>query len=671
MRSTLARGRRVSGEEHRDCTVSVDSAAGGRIGPGCRDVPREAPAVVVNDYALIFEALPAFIWTSSPAGQLEYCNHRLLDYAKRSLSEVAGDGWLALVHPDDLERTRAAWTHAMGTGGRLEIEYRLRCHDGSYRWFLVRGEPMRDRSGAIERWCGTATDIEKLKRLEQAVAHSEMLLRRSQRSAHLGSYVVEIPDMRDPSRNRSQWSDELYRIFGYEPGSVEPGTQSVIQRVHPDDRERISAAVHEAYRVQKPFELEYRVLREDGVRTVYAWGEFEASVPLRLWGTCQDVTEQRHASTELREADRRKNEFLAILAHELRNPLAPIRQSVVVAQNRSASEAQRQRAFEIIERQVAHMARLLEDLLEASRISHGRLELRKERTTLGGALLTAVETARPLIEARGHSLTVDVQEETIWLDADPMRLAQIFTNLLTNAAKYTNPQGRIVLRVTVEGELATVSVRDNGVGISPELLPRVFDMFSQAHPALERTQGGLGIGLAIARGLVALHGGGIEARSAGLGCGSEFVVRLPLLLSRADRSAGSGAHAATDHSMRRILVADDNPDAAESLAMTLRLMGHEVEVAHDGRQALAIAGIYHPELALLDIGMPELNGYELARQIRAESWGASLTLVAVTGWGQEEDRRRALEAGFDEHLTKPVDPARLTTLIESAAHTLA
>ncbi|HEY2592231.1 MAG TPA: PAS domain-containing protein, partial [Steroidobacteraceae bacterium] len=582
-------------------------------------------------------------------------------------TELVGDGWLALLHPDDLERTRASWMHSIETGESHEVEYRIRCaHDGRYRWFLVRGEPMRDRSGAVVRWCGTACDVDRHRQIEQALECSEALLRHSQRSAHVGSYLVEIPDLADRSQDRSQWSDELYRIFGYEPGTIEPGTAAAIPRIHPDDRERIAAAAAESYRSQKPFEVEYRVLREDGVRTVYAWGEFEPGSPVRLWGTCQDVTEQRHATTELREADRRKNEFLAILAHELRNPLAPIRQSVVIAQSTRASEAQRQRAFEIIERQVAHMARLLEDLLEASRISHGRLDLRREPTKLGTALLTAIETARPLIEARSHTLTVDVPEESIWLDADPIRLAQIFTNLLTNAAKYTDPHGRIRLNVRTDGELATITVRDNGVGIGPELLPRVFDMFSQADPALERTQGGLGIGLALARGLVALHGGSIEARSEGLHSGSEFIVRLPILGTGSERAEAPDSQVAEPRKNLRILVADDNPDAADSLAMTLRLLEHDVEVAYDGRQALAIAGIYHPDTALIDIGMPELNGYELARRIRTEPWGRHVRLVAVTGWGQEEDRRRALDAGFDEHLTKPVDPEHLAALIDEA-----
>jgi signal transduction histidine kinase len=573
--------------------------------------------------------------------------------------------WQELVHPDDLQRVLEARAHLLRTGESSEAEWRLRRgSDGSYLWFLVRSEPMRDAAGGIIRWCGTATNIERRKCNERALESLTALLRHSQRSARVGSYLVEWPDAADRSTYRLQWSEELYRIFGYDAGAVEPSLQAWVQRIHPDERQLVVSAFEDAVQHRRGLELEYHIVRDDGVRTLYSWAEFDAGESPRFWGTCQDVTEQRHAATELREADRRKNEFLATLAHELRNPLAPIRQSVVVAQSPRASPAQRQRSFEIIERQVAHMARLIEDLVEASRISRGRLELRLQATTLGAALLAAVETARPMIEARSQTLTVQVPEEPIQLNADPVRLAQVFINLLANAAKYTNPHGHIELRAAAQDGQAAVSVRDDGIGISPEMLPRVFDLFSQANTALERTEGGLGIGLALARGIVVLHGGRIEARSAGAGRGSEFIVTLPMRTSSAAHPAAPAAAEAEAHCVRRILVADDNIDAADSLAMSLKLRGHEVEIAHDGRRALEIAAILHPQIALLDVGMPELNGYDLARRIRAHSWGRHMKLVAVTGWGQDEDRRQALAAGFDEHLTKPIDPQRLIGMIE-------
>jgi PAS domain S-box-containing protein len=646
--------------------VSVSRATGrgstGPAGPSGGEFGSGA-----DSYRLLIDTLPAFIWTSCPDGRIDFCNRRLLEYARRSLEEVTGDSWQGLVHPDDLPHVLEARARILRSGESSEVECRLRQgSDGSYLWFLVRGEPMRNAAGEITRWCGTATNIEHRKRGERALESLAALLRHSQRSARVGSYLVEWPEATDRSAYRIQWSEELFRIFGYEPGTIEPSLQAWTRRIHPNERHRVVAALEEAIQHRRGLELEYHVVRDDGVHTLYTWAEFDAGPPRRFWGTCQDVTEQRHAATELREADRRKNEFLATLAHELRNPLAPIRQSIVVAQSPRASDAQRQRSFEIIERQVAHMARLIEDLVEASRISRGRLELRLQPTTVGAVLLAAVETARPMMDARNHTLEVDVPEEPIELNGDPVRLAQVFINLLTNAAKYTDPHGRIELRVRAQAGQAVVSVRDNGIGISAEMLPRVFDLFSQANATLERTEGGLGIGLALARGIVVLHGGRIEAQSAGLARGSEFIVTLPTRPSSASPLPASLAPAETAHPVRRILVADDNTDAAESLAMTLKLRGHEVEIAQDGRRALEIANLLHPQIALLDIGMPELNGYELARQIRSHAWGRHMRLVAVTGWGQDEDRRQALAAGFDEHLTKPIDPQRLIAVIEAA-----
>ncbi len=371
-----------------------------------------------------------------------------------------------------------------------------------------------------------------------------------------------------------------------------------------------------------------------------------------------DVTERKRAEDALRAADRRKDEFLATLAHELRNPLAPIRHASRISRTPGATEAQVAWASGVIERQVEHMARLLDDLLDVSRITRGKLDLRLERLPLADHLVAAVETVRPLIEARGHRLTVDVADAPVAVDADPVRLAQILANLLTNAAKYTDPGGAIHVRARVEGDKAVVSVLDNGIGIAPALLPRMFEMFSQATAALERSEGGLGIGLALARGLVLLHDGTIEARSAGLGKGSEFVVTLPL--AGPARTAGSAAVAPAkrDPTGLRVLVADDNPDSAESLAILLQLLGHDVRAARSGPEALAVAADFRPHVALLDIGMPGMNGYEVARRLKAPG-EPRVVLVAVTGWGQEEDRRQATAAGFDHHLAKPVDPDRL------------
>ncbi|MET0553932.1 MAG: ATP-binding protein [Vicinamibacteria bacterium] len=371
----------------------------------------------------------------------------------------------------------------------------------------------------------------------------------------------------------------------------------------------------------------------------------------------------RQAREALRLADRQKDDFLATLAHELRNPLAPIRHAARISRMPRATEEQVAWSHGVIERQVEHMARLLDDLLDASRITRGKLELRRERLSLNESLAAAVETARPLVEGRGHRLTVALPAPPVTVDADPVRLAQVFGNLLTNAAKYTDPGGQIHVRARVAGDEVAVNVEDSGIGIAPEVLPRIFEMFSQATSAIERSEGGLGIGLALARGLVLLHQGRIEARSAGLGRGSEFVVTLPVAgLGATAAPAAPSASPAGPHALR-VLVADDNRDSADSLAVFLQISGHDVRTARSGREAVEMAAAFGPQVALLDIGMPGMNGYEVARHLRAQPGGDRLLLVAVTGWGQEEDKRLAREAGFDHHLRKPVDPDGLGRLL--------
>jgi PAS domain S-box-containing protein len=368
----------------------------------------------------------------------------------------------------------------------------------------------------------------------------------------------------------------------------------------------------------------------------------------------------------LREADRRKDEFLALLAHELRNPLAPIRYSLAANRKSGRTPAQQQQAEEVIERQVTHMSRLLDDLLDVSRITRSALQLKKHPTEIASVIGAAVETARPLLEAKNHSLSVDLPEEAVPLEADAVRLAQVFSNLLINAAKYTDPGGRIGLRAARSGREILVAIRDNGMGISADMVPRLFTMFSQAQPALGRAEGGLGVGLALARGLVALHDGSIEARSDGPGKGSEFIVRLPAEVPPTEildseplaavPAAGSGL---------KVLIVDDNRDAADACAMLLELSGHHVQTAYTGLRGLDLAESFHPHVLLLDIGLPDLNGYELAVKIRNAPWGRGIILVAVTGWGQEEDRRRAFEAGCDHHLTKPVSVEAVESLLRS------
>jgi signal transduction histidine kinase len=399
--------------------------------------------------------------------------------------------------------------------------------------------------------------------------------------------------------------------------------------------------------------------------------QFGATELQFLQTICRYVTvayERIRLIQQLREAHRRKDEFLATLAHELRNPLAPIRNALELLRRADGNDNGHetgQQARSMMERQVQRMVRLIDDLLEISRISRGKVQLRKERVELAAVVQSAAEAARPCIEAQGHELTVTLPPEPVYLDADPTRLEQVFANLLDNAAKYTEKGGHVWLTAERQGDEVVVSVRDTGIGIPAEHLPRIFEMFSQVASALERSHGGLGIGLALVKGLVEMHGGFVEARSGGVGKGSEFTVTLPVVEApvwSAPEPSGNG-HPARFRSKYRILVVDDNRDAADSLAMMLTMMGHEIQKAYDGLAAVQAAAASRPDVVLLDIGLPKMNGYEAARYIREQPWGGHMIVIAVTGWGQEEDRRRALEAGCDHHLTKPVDPAALEKLL--------
>ena len=377
-----------------------------------------------------------------------------------------------------------------------------------------------------------------------------------------------------------------------------------------------------------------------------------------------DVTNRKMQERELVEADRRKDEFLATLAHELRNPLAPIRQAASILRNEAAGESQKRWSSNVIERQVQHMSLLLDDLLDVSRITHGTLQLRKENTDLQSILSAAVETARPLIDERHHQLIVDLPEG-LRVHADPLRLAQVLSNMLTNAAKYTAPKGTIRVRAWQHVDTLSVSVDDTGIGIAAEELPKVFGMFAQVRSAQEHAAGGLGIGLALAKGIVELHGGRIEAASAGIGMGSRFTVHLPNPVS-AEVAAPTPANvrSANGQHQRRVLLADDNRDAAETLAILLRLEGHAVDLAHDGHAALRCFEAHHHDVALLDIGMPNANGYEVARRIRESPKGRGVLLIAITGWAQDGDKLESRAAGFDHHLAKPIEPDTLIRLLE-------
>jgi PAS domain S-box-containing protein len=404
---------------------------------------------------------------------------------------------------------------------------------------------------------------------------------------------------------------------------------------------------------------------EDGILHHSIVSKFPVSGPnggaVLIGGMAVDITDRLRAEEALKDADRRKDEFLAMLAHELRNPLAPIRSAVQILATPEAGASQVAEARQIVARQVHHMGRLVDDLLDVSRIMRGKIELRKEPVELAKVLARGIETAQPMIDARGQELVVTLPPEPLLLDADLTRLAQAFANLLHNAAKFSERAGCIWLHVQRREAEIEVRVRDEGAGIRADLLPHVFDLFVQGDRSLERTQGGLGIGLTVVRQLIELHGGTITAQSEGPGKGSEFIVRLPLVACAPSQPPVISVPG--QNVPRRVLVVDDNVDAASSVAMLLRLWGHEVALAHNGPDALRLAEEQEPEVVVLDIGLPILNGYEVARQLRQRPRLRETLLIAVTGYGQADDRRRSKAAGFDHHLTKPVDLAALEALL--------
>ncbi|MDP2322098.1 MAG: PAS domain S-box protein [Acidobacteriota bacterium] len=465
------------------------------------------------------------------------------------------------------------------------------------------------------------------------------------------------------------WSPELATIFGLSPGDQDYRRARLSELVLPEDRERLPAAIEQALAARQDYTVEFRF--KHAATGEWRWMEARGKAtygadgrPQMLHGLGIDITDQKRAVEALREADRRKDDFIATLAHELRNPLAPISSGLHILREARHDAAIAAQARAIMERQVAQMVRLVDDLLDVARITTGKVEMRPGSIDLASAINDAVETAMPIITLGGQQLAVTPPAAPIYVNADRTRLAQVFANLLNNSAKYSERGQPIDVSVMREDDWAVVRVRDGGVGIHPEMQPRVFDMFRQADRTGGRSRGGLGLGLFIVKRIVEMHGGSVAVASAGLGQGTEFTVRIPAMAVSEVRlpDDASGVRAKRPTS-RRILIADDNADAAESLAVLLALSGHETRLANDGEAALAAAADFRPEVVFLDIGMPGLDGHETARRIRAQPWGQEVVLVALTGWGQAEDRRRSQEAGFNHHLVKPADPAQVSNLL--------
>ncbi|HVW01304.1 MAG TPA: ATP-binding protein, partial [Planctomycetaceae bacterium] len=567
------------------------------------------------------------------------------------------------IHPHDRERVAALVNRAVESGQYYEADYRVAQTDGTYRWITARGQVERDADGRAIRFPGVVIDITERKRAEEELARVTAESERRKRlyetilSATPDFVYVFSLDYRILYANDAlvaMWGvgdpgGKTFLEIGYEPWHAEMHCREI-------DQVRATKA---AIRGEVPFS-------GTNGRKIYDYifvpvfgpdGEVEA-----VAGTTRDVTERKGMEEELRDADRRKDDFIALLAHELRNPLAPIRNGLQVLRLADRDPATLADARQMMERQLTHMVRLIDDLLDVSRINRNKMELRRSRVALADVITSAVETAQPQIDYAEHELSLTLPSAPVYLDADLTRLAQVFSNLLTNSAKYTPRGGRIGLSAKRHGAQVEVSVQDNGIGIPSASLEAIFDMFSQVDRTVERNTGGLGIGLALVKGLVEMHGGTVTAMSEGEGQGSTFTVTLPVLVEQSEPALPADA-APVRAPGRRILVVDDNKDGADSLAMMLRLMRNEVQTANDGVQALEQAERFRPEVVLMDIGMPKLNGLEATRRIREQPWGRDMRIIALTGWGHEGDRERSAEAGCDGHLVKPVDFSELEKLL--------
>lgn len=556
------------------------------------------------------------------------------------------------IHEHDRDRVTKAESDALVSGTLTSSEYRVVRPDGSVRWVVSRGKRTHDAEGNATLLVGLLIDVTQQKLAEEKRRESERVFRTIGESINYGVWLT------DAEGRNTYASDSFLRLTGMTQAQCsEHGWTRVL---HPDEIEATTAAWQSCVRSGEPWYREHRIRDVDGnYHPVLAQG-----LPIRredgtitAWaGINLDISRIKRTEEALREADRRKDAFLATLAHELRNPLAPIRTAADLLQQPRTTGDKRRWAYELIARQVRNMALLLDDLLDISRVTHGRLDIKPQPVTLEALISSATETARPLIEAKQHRLEIDLPPDPVHLMVDPLRISQAISNLLTNAAKYTDAQGLIRVVASVSAGAVRIAVSDSGIGLAPHVLPTIFEMFSQVEGSNRRSEGGLGIGLALVKGLITLHGGSVEAQSPGIGRGSTFTLVLPAgavqepAAEARTSPAGSAAGA-----RRRVLIADDNQDAADSLALVLQEEGHETWVAYNGNEAVRQALQLKPEVLILDIGMPDKDGYDVARLVRKTHWGPESLLIALTGWGQREDVSKALDAGFDAHFRKPVD----------------
>ena len=619
--------------------------------------------------------LGVWVWDATN-GDITWENervHELFGMTAEDKPATAREFVTGFVHPDDVEPFEQAMMFTATLGTRLHFEGRfVRRADGETRWLELTGILQPGADGSPRRILGTAADITERKRAEEELRRSEERYRTLFESIDEGFCVIEL--MFDEHGQAVDYRFlEMNPAFAKHTGLTRAVGRRVLELVPDHDRHWFDryarvVATGEAIRFEEYGAALGRWFDVYATRL----GEPGSDKVAILFS---DISERkrteenlRQLATELAETDRRKTEFLATLAHELRNPLAPLTNGLQLMRRAVNNPQAQERAREMMDRQLKHLVRLVDDLLDIARISSGKVELKKERVALKNVLSSAVETSMPLVNAGGHTLEVHVPEGGLQLVADATRLAQVVSNLLNNAAKYTPQGGHIELTVRREASRVAIAVSDTGVGIAAEALPEVFEMFTQVGRNRDRSQGGLGIGLALVRRLVELHGGTVTVESPGNGGGSTFTVRLPLAEPVADHR-GEGVRPDGQGAMRsrRVLVVDDNTDAAESLATLLELSGHATRVATDGDEAVRMAHEFHPEIVFLDIGMPGKDGYEVARELRTSPQTREAVLVALTGWGAKDDRARSRRAGFDHHLTKPAGLEAVDNLLAHIA----
>ena len=615
-----------------------------------------------------------FAWMADATGWVYWYNQRWYDFTGTTLEEMQGWGWKKVHHPKHLDSVLTRFQHSLDTGEPWEDTFQLRGKDGEYRWFLSHALPIR-QNGKIVSWFGTNTDITQQRKNEKSLRDAEQRTRLATEATGVGIWEWNVLN------GQVRWDSQMFRIYG-----VPPTADGLIQyslwssRVLPEDLNLQEEILEQTLKTMGSSSREFRIRRsvDQELRNVQSFEIVRTnSQGVAEWivGTNLDITDRKLAEDALRtlaadlaNMDRRKDEFLATLAHELRNPLAPIRTGLQLLKLPAISSKEAEETRFMMERQLGQLVRLVDDLMDVSRIVTGKIELQKKPVLLCEVLNSAIETNRPLIQQMNHRLSVIKPNEPIRLDADLTRLAQVFLNLLNNATKYSEPNGQIFIEAKLEGKQAVISIRDSGIGISAEQLPSVFEMFAQADHSLEKSRGGLGIGLSLVRRLVEMHEGTVEAKSDGIGKGSEFIVRIPTQT----RQPTFGAKSYSDEGLRnnaslRILVVDDNRDSAMTLSMLLRRLGHQTWTAFDGVEAVAAANAFDPQVVLLDIGLPKLNGYEVCRSIRASNHASEIVVIAQTGWGQEETREKTSDAGFNYHMVKPLDPLMLQKILSQLA----